>query len=287
MGRLDGKVTLVTGGARGQGRAHAVAQAKEGAQVVITDICEQLDSVQYGMGTEDEMAETVRLVEDLDQRCVAVKADARDAGAMQAAAQTAISEFGQIDTLIVNHGIATVGGWDVDEADFDEMISVNLKGVWQAAKAVVPHMIEAGNGGSIIITSSPAGVQPLYQLFAYCTAKAGALGIMRSLSADLAPHRIRANGILPAFIETPMTMNKGLMDLFAGKEDATHEDIALPVKTLHLLPESGLPPEIIANAGVFLASDESQYITGVALPVDAGILNQPPGVPWAMWEHLG
>lgn len=285
MGRLDGQVTLITGGARGQGRAHALAQAREGAQIVITDIAEQLPTVQYGMGTQEELDETVRLVEELDQRCVALKADARDAEAMRAVADTAMSEFGRIDNLIVNHGIATTGGWDVDEDAFDEMISVNLKGVWIAAKATVPHMIEQGSG-SIVITASPAGVRPLYQLFAYCTAKAGALAIMRSLSAELAPHRIRANAVLPAFVETPMTMNPTLMNLFAGKEGATKEDIDLPVRTLHLLPEGPVQPEAIADAALFLCSDEARVITGHALPVEAGLLNQPPGVPWAMWDVL-
>lgn len=286
MNRLEGQVTLITGGARGQGRAHAVTQAREGAQIVVTDIVEQLPSVQYGMGTQEELDETVRLVENLDQRCVALKADARDAEQMRGVVETAVSEFGRIDNLIVNHGIATTGGWNVDEEAFDEMISVNLKGVWQACKAVVPHMIERGGGGSIVITASPAGVRPLYQLFAYCTAKAGALAIMRGLSAELAPHRIRANAVLPAFVETPMTMNPAIMDLFAGKEGATREEIELPVRTLHLLPEGPVQPEAIADAALFLCSDEARVITGHALPVEAGLLNQPPGVPWAMWDVL-
>lgn len=287
MSRLEGQVTLITGGARGQGRAHAVAHAREGARIVVTDIGEQLPSALYGMGTQEELDETVRLVEELDQRCIAIKADARDSGQMAGAVETALAEFGRIDNLIINHGISSTGGWDVDEDAFDEMISVNLKGVWIAAKSVIPHMIERGEGGSIVITASPAGIKPFHGLLAYCTAKAGALAIMRSLAAELAPHSIRANAILPAFVATPMTMNPALMDLFAGKEGATAEDIDLPVRTLHLLPEGPVQPEAIAGSGVFLCSDEARIITGHALPVEAGLLNQPPGVPWAMWDVLG
>lgn len=287
MGRLDGKVVIITGGARGQGRAHALAQAREGARVVVTDIARQLDSVPYEMGTAAELDETVRLVEELDQRCVAVQADARDAAEMRQVAEAAMSEFDRIDSLIVNHGIASVGGWDVEEEAFDEMISVNLKGVWQTCRAVLPHMIEADNGGAVVITASPAGVRPLYQMMAYCTAKAGALAIMRNLAAEMAPHRIRVNALLPAFVETPMVRNSTLIDLFAGREGATWEELDLPVRSLHLLPQGPVKPEAIAEAGVFLCSEESSVTTGHALPVDAGVLSHPPGVPWAMWEHLG
>lgn len=287
MGRLDGKVTIVTGGARGQGRAHAIAQATEGASVVIMDAPGTVNSVNYGLGTEDDMAETVRMVEDLDQRCVAVKADARNLDDMQRVADTAISEFGQIDSLIINHGIVSINDWTCEEEAFDEMIAVNLKGVWNSARAVLPHMIDAGRGGAVVITASIAGVRPLWKLFAYNVAKAGALGIMRSLAIDMAPHSIRCNAIMPGMVETPIVVgNDEIMNLFAGTESgAKREDIELPAKMLHLLPVSLMPPSAQAAAGVYLTSDEGKYVTGVALPVDSGSIMQPPGMPWAAWDQ--
>lgn len=284
MGKLDGKVAIISGGARGQGRAHAIAQASEGAQIVIMDAPGELKSVDYPVGTEEDLQETVRLVEDLDQRCVAVQADARNIADMRRVADTAMSEFGQIDTLIINHGIVSVNDWNCDDEAFDEMMDVNLKGVWNAARATLPHMIDAGRGGSVTITASIAGVRPLWQLFAYNVAKAGALGIMRHLAIDLAPHSIRSNAIMPGMVDTPIVNNDVILNLFAGTESgATQADIEMPAKMLHLLPVSLMPPTAQAAAGVYLSSDDAKFVTGVALPVDAGSIMQPPGMPWAAW----
>ena len=159
MGRLEGKTAVITGGARGQGRSHAVIFAREGADIVICDVAEQVDGVPYPMGNEDDLAETVRLVEAEDRRCVAVKADTRSEADMKRVADTAIAEFGKIDSVIVNHGISVFAPktWELSEEQWHLTLETNLTGVWQTVKACIPHMIEAGNGGSIGITSSTAG----------------------------------------------------------------------------------------------------------------------------------
>jgi SDR family mycofactocin-dependent oxidoreductase len=287
MGRLDGKVAMITGGARGQGRSHAIRLAEEGAQIVLCDIASQLATVPYPMGNENDLQETVRLIEDLDQRCVAVKADARDLGAMKDLVGQALSEFDHIDILCVNHGIASPGGWDSTEDEWDEMLDVNLKGVWVACKAVIPHMIERGQGGAIVLTASAAGLRPFYGITAYSVAKHGVIGLMRNLASELGPERIRVNAVCPTVVDTPMVMNQFGYTLFSGgKEDATRADIEFPSTTLNLLPIPWVDARDISNAVLWLVSDEARYVTGVALPVDAGLCAQPPGIPPAAGELL-
>jgi SDR family mycofactocin-dependent oxidoreductase len=287
MGRLDGKVALITGGARGQGRSHALRLAEEGAQIVVCDIAEQLPTVPYEMASEADLQETVRLVEDLDQRCLAVKADARDGAAMQGVVEQALSEFGHIDIACVNHGIASLGGWETEDQVWDEMLDVNLKGVWTACRAVLPSMIERGEGGSLILTASAAGLAPFYGIMPYSVAKHGVIGLMRNLAVELGPARIRVNAVCPTVVDTPMVMNDFGYELFSGgKQGATRADIEFPATTINLLPIPWVQARDISNAVLWLASDESRYVTGVALPIDAGASIQPPGIPPAAGELL-
>lgn len=274
MGKLDGKVALITGGARGQGRSHALTLAREGASIVICDVCEQLPTVSMPMPNEADMAETVRMVEDLDRRCVAIKADVRDTAAMQAFADLAMSEFGRIDILCANAGIATFApAHEMSDELWDEMIAVNLTGVWKSCRAVIPHMIAGGRGGSIIITSSTAGLKGFANLAHYASAKHGVVGLMRVLAIELAQHSIRVNSVHPTTVNTPMVINQDTITLFAGgNPNATLEDVKPTFVAMNLMPQPWVEVEDISNAVLFLASDDSRFVTGVTLPVDLGFM---------------
>lgn len=271
MGLLEGKVALVTGAARGQGRAHAITCAREGADVVALDIDKQMSTVPYGMGTADELAETAKLVEQLDRRVVTVQADVRDQAAVDAAVAQGLSELGRLDILIANAGIWTRGAfWELTDEQWDEMIGVNLTGVWRCAKAVAPHMIEQ-QSGSIVITASANGLEPGANYAHYCSAKHGVVGLMKNIALELAPHGIRCNAICPGAIETPMTDHQGVYDMFAGHEGGTRAEKLEGGYHFHALKGATfLDPQVIADAALYLNSPLASAVTGVALPVDAG-----------------
>jgi (+)-trans-carveol dehydrogenase len=280
MGRIEGKVALITGGARGQGRSHAIRLAEEGARIVVTDICGQIDTVPYPMATEEDLAETVRQVEALDQPCLAIKADARDQAAMEAAVQEAVDRFGRIDVLAVNHGVAMVKGWDEwTPQEWKDMLDTDLLSVWISTRAALPHMIENG-GGSVVITASASGLQSQLGLLPYMAAKWGVVGLTKSLAAEMAEHWVRVNAVCPTNVASPMLHNEAVITLFnGGREDSTIEDMKFPATATNLLPIPWVEPVDISNAVLFLASDEARYITGFAMPVDAGMSNQTPGIP--------
>jgi SDR family mycofactocin-dependent oxidoreductase len=271
MGLLDGKVALITGGARGQGRAHALTSAREGADVVLVDIADQLETVPYAMATADDLAETVRQVEALDRRALAVTADVRDQGQLDQAVSRGIAEFGKIDILIANAGIWTQGPfWELSEQSWDEMIGVNLTGVWKSAKAVAPHMIER-QSGSIVITSSVNGLEPGMNYAHYVAAKHGVIGLMKNIALELAPHGVRCNSINPGAIKTPMTDHQGAWDMFAGHEGGTEADLIEGGYHFHALKgRTFLSPQVIADTALYLNSDLAAAVTGVTIPVDAG-----------------
>ncbi|HEX4109107.1 MAG TPA: mycofactocin-coupled SDR family oxidoreductase [Solirubrobacteraceae bacterium] len=286
---MDGKVAFITGGGRGQGRSHALRLAAEGARIVICDLGHDVDACPYPLSTEADMAETVRLVEERDQRCLSAIADVRDEAALTTLAERAMSEFGRIDVVCANAGIASIGSYDIPAEHWDQVLDINLKGVWLACKAAIPHMIAGGQGGSIVMTSSAAGLNPFYNFMAYTAAKHGVIGLMRSLAAELAPHSIRVNAICPTMVNTGMIRNEAIQNLFAGKESgATPEDIEFPAKTLNLLPVSLIEAVDLSNAVLYLSSEEGRYVTGVALPVDAGSTIQPAGIPpWSFEALMG
>lgn len=264
MGKLERKVAVITGGARGQGRSHAVTLAREGANIVVCDIAAQLPTVPYPMATEADLNETVRLVEDLDRRCIAVKADVRDGKQMKAVADRAIAEFGKIDILLANAGIASFGqSWELTDEQWNEMIGVNLTGVWQSCKAVIPHMVQRGQGGAIVLTSSTAGLKGMGGAAHYVSAKHGVVGLMRTLAHELAPHNIRVNSVHPTGVNTPMIVNDWMQQVFAA-------DPGSAANLANLLPVPMVEPADISNAILWLVSDDARYVTGVALPIDAG-----------------
>lgn len=273
-GRMQGKVVFITGAARGQGRAHALRLAEEGADIVAVDICADIDTVTpyYPLATEEELAETVRGVEALDRRIVARKADVRDLDGLQAAFDEGLAEFGHVDTVVANAGIATYGkAWELSAEQWKDMIDVNLTGVFHTAKVAIPSMIEAGRGGSILFTSSIGGLKGIQQVGHYVACKHGIVGLMRTLANELGPYSIRVNTIHPTNVDTIMIQNPGTWAMFSPSDPEPSREKAMPgFMSLNTLPVPWIEAVDISNAVLFLASEEARYVTGVALPVDAG-----------------
>lgn len=275
MGRVSGKVAFITGAARGQGRSHAIRLAQEGADIIALDLCAEVPSVArlYPGASEEDMAETVAAVEKLDRRIVARKADVRDQHAVADALAAGIAEFGRLDIVSANAGIFIFGDPThlVTEGDWKDVIDINLTGVWHTCKAAVPHMVEAGNGGSIIITSSTAGIKGTPNVGPYTASKHGVVGLMKTLALELAPHSIRVNSVHPTGVATDMILNEATFRLFMpDAEHPTKEDAAPIFETTNALPIPWVEPIDISNAILFLASDEARYVTGTELKVDAG-----------------
>ena len=271
-GRVEGKVAFITGAARGQGRSHAVRLAQEGADIIAVDLCDQVDSVPYQMATPEDLADTVKQVEALDRRIVATKADVRDYDALKKALDDGVARLGRLDIVSANAGIASFGrAEELPEQTWQDMIDTNLTGVWHAAKAAIPHLIAGGRGGSIVLTSSAAGLKAYANAAHYVSAKHGVVGLMRTLALELAPHMIRVNSLHPTQVDTDMVMNEFTFKLFSpDKQNPTIEDFGPASQAMNALPVPWVEPVDISNALLFLASDEARYITGVTLPVDAG-----------------
>jgi SDR family mycofactocin-dependent oxidoreductase len=271
-GRVEGKVAFITGAARGQGRSHAVRLAQEGADIIAVDLCAPLSTVdKYLPATSADLDETVREVEKLDRRIVARVADVREYGALKAAVDDGVSELGGLDIAVANAGIATFGSaFEITEEMWREMLDVNLTGVWNTARAAVPHLISRG-GGSLMFTSSIGGLKGIMNVGHYVSTKHGIVGLMRTMANELAPHRIRVNTIHPTNVDTNMIQNPGTYQLFAPDDPEPTQEKALPgFLSLNAMEVPWVEPIDISNAVLFLGSDEARYITGVTLPVDAG-----------------
>ena len=271
-GRVAGKVAFITGAARGQGRSHAIRLAQEGADIIAVDVCENVDTVPYHGATQEDLAETVKAVEALDRRIVASKADVRDYASLKSALDDGVAQLGRLDIVSANAGIfSTAPTAELTEEEWGQMIDINLSGVWRTCKAAIPHLI-ANNGGSIIITSSGAGLKGFPNFAHYVSAKHGVVGLMRTLALELAPHSIRVNSLHPTNVNTDMIQNEAMYKLFVpGSENPTREEFAAVSQSMQALPIPWVEPVDISNALLFLASDEGRYITGVTFPVDAGI----------------
>ena len=270
-GRVAGKVAFITGAARGQGRSHAIRLAEEGADIIAIDVCEDVATVPYGGATEADLAETVKQVEALDRRIVARKADVRDYNSLKAALDDGVAQLGKLDIVSANAGIFSSGPTaELTEEQWGQVIDINLSGVWRTCKAAVPHLL-ANHGGSIIITSSTAGIKGTPGLAHYVSAKHGVVGLMRTLAVELAPQSIRVNSIHPTMVDTPMVQNEALYELFMpAEEHPTKEQFAAISQSMQAMPIPWVDAVDISNALLFLASDEARYVTGVMLPVDAG-----------------
>ena len=263
-GRVEGKVAFITGAARGQGRSHAIRLAEEGADIIAVDICHNYETVGYPLATEDDMAETVKAVEALDRRIVAARADVRDFAALKAAVDDGVARLGRLDVVCANAGICTAQTWDeVTPAVWQDTIDTNLTGVWNTIVAGTPHLIAAG-GGSIICTSSTAGLKGLPFLAPYVAAKHGVVGIARTMANELARHQIRVNTVHPTGVDTPMGTD------LTGLEPLIERDQNLAPIFMNTLAVEIVDPRDVSNAVLFLASDESRYVTGLEFTVDAG-----------------
>jgi SDR family mycofactocin-dependent oxidoreductase len=274
-GRVQGKVAFITGAARGQGRSHALRLAAEGADIIAVDLCEEIDSVKrfYPGATPEDLAQTVKEVEALDRRIVASKADVRDYDGLKAALDDGVAQLGHVDIVSANAGIFIFGEQThlVSESDWDDVVDINLKGVWHTCKAVIPHLIEQGTGGSIIITSSTAGLKGTPNVAPYTASKHAVVGLMRTLATELGPHRVRVNTVHPTVVATPMVLNEALYKLVMPDTDApTQEQAGAVFQSIHALPVPWVESIDISNAVLFLASDEARYITGTELKIDAG-----------------
>ena len=263
-GRVAGKVAFITGAARGQGRSHAIRLAEEGADIIAVDICRDYGTVPYAMATEADLAQTVKAVEAMDRRIVATQADVRDAAALKAAVDDGVAQLGRLDIVSANAGICTVQPWDeVSPAVWQDTLDTNLTGVWNTMVVTVPHLIAAG-GGSIICTSSTAGIKGLPYLAPYVAAKHGVVGIARTMANELASHKIRVNTVHPTGVDTPMGTGLGGLEALIGR------DPNLGPIYMNTLPVEIVEPRDISNAVLFLASDEARYVTGLEFTVDAG-----------------
>jgi SDR family mycofactocin-dependent oxidoreductase len=272
-GRVAGKVAFITGAARGQGRSHALRLAQEGADIIAIDVCEDMPGMPYAGATEADLAATVKQVEALDRRIVATKADVRDYAGLKAALDDGVAQLGRLDIVSANAGVGSspIPAWEIGESTWQTMLDVNLTGVWHTAKAAIPHLIAGNRGGSIILTSSAAGLQAYENIAHYVSAKHGVVGLMRTLALELAPYSIRVNSLHPTQVDTPMIQNEATWRLFRPDlEDPTEADFAPASQAMNALPIPWVDPVDVSNAVLFLASDEGRYITGVPLPVDAG-----------------
>ncbi len=274
-GRVEGKVAFITGAGRGQGRSHAVKLASEGADIIAIDICHDVEGA-LPMATPDDLAETVKLVEAQDRRIIATQADVRDLDELTAAVDAGVEELGRLDIVVANAGIASLGGpvEKMSQDNWKHTIDINLTGLWNTARVAIPHLIAGGRGGAIVLTSSVGGMHAMPNMSHYVSAKHGVIGLMRSLAVELGQHHIRVNSVLPTNVNTPMFMNEGTFKMFRPDlENPTAADVEpIAAQFMHVLPHGWVEPEDVSNAILFLASDESRYITGVPLPVDLGAL---------------
>ncbi|GAA1850595.1 mycofactocin-coupled SDR family oxidoreductase [Pseudonocardia ailaonensis] len=275
-GRVAGKVALVTGAARGQGRSHAVRLAEEGASIIAVDACSPIDSVEYPLSSAEDLKETQALVEAHDARIITAVADVRDQDALNAAVRAGIDEFGRLDVVCANAGISSFGRvWELSDEQWQNLLDVNLTGVWRTVRAAIPAMIEAGNGGSLILTASFAANKGVPNIGHYVSSKHGVVGLMRTLAVELAEHRIRANTVNPSSVGTGMFFNSQTYGFFRPDlENPGREDMAEVAQTLNTFPVPWMEPVDISNAVVYLASDEARYVTGAQFAIDAGAVGK-------------
>jgi SDR family mycofactocin-dependent oxidoreductase len=274
-GRVEGKVAFVSGAARGQGRSHAVRLAQEGADIIAIDICEPIDNVVYPPSTPADLAETADLIKGHNRRVVTAQVDVRDYAALKSAVESGVEQLGRLDIIVANAGIGNGGNklHKIRENIWQDMIDINLTGVWKTVKAGVPHLIDGGRGGSIVLTGSVGAMKALAHTGHYVAAKHGVVGLMRAFAVELGQHKIRVNSVHPTQVNTPMTMNDVTFRLFRPDlENPGPEDFAPFSQVMHTLPVPWVEAADISNAVLFFASDESRYVTGVSLPVDADSL---------------
>jgi (+)-trans-carveol dehydrogenase len=278
-GRFEGKVVFITGVARGQGRSHALRFAQEGAAIVGLDVAATIPTVAYAGATPDDLAETSRLLDEAGAKSIIVQGDVRDQAALDQLVADALAMFGQIDIVLPQAGITTLGPlWELSDEHWRNMIDINLTGVWRTLRATIPAMIERQAGGSIVMTSSIAGLMGMPNAAHYSATKHGVNGIVKSLANELAPHRIRVNSVNPTNVATPMILDPAVYQFFRPDlEQPTQEEAKPAFGSYLLLDQPWVEAEEVTNAVLWLCSDEARSITGVQLPIDAGTLVKWPG----------
>lgn len=283
MGLLDGKVVFITGAARGQGRAHAVTAAKEGADVVITDICSPIDGLRYELASKDDLAKTQALVEQTGRRVVSAIADVRDQDSLDRAVRLGLDTFGRLDAVIANAGLWDLGpkGWETTEQMWSTVTDVVLGGTFRTIKATAPHLIERRNG-AIVCIASVGGLEATAGYTSYITAKHGVIGLMQNTALEIGEYNVRCNAVCPGAIDTKIWDNSMGYQMFVTPDQTPGRDVAMAAIYGYapLAGRAALPPNATSNAACWLLSDYAEHITGVALPVDAGHLLLP-GVNFA------
>jgi SDR family mycofactocin-dependent oxidoreductase len=271
VGRLSGKTALITGGARGQGRSHAITFAREGADIITCDLVSQVATVPYPMSVPDDLNETVKLVEEQDRRCVAMQADVRDTAQLQAVVERGIAEFGKIDILVANAGIvAPVPLLDITDDDWSDMIDIDLTGVFKSIRAVAPHMVER-RSGRIIATASIVGRIGASGLSHYAAAKWGVIGLVKSAALEFGPYGVTVNAVCPTNVDTPMIQNPAMYALFApGVQNPTRDDVTPGFSSLNALPVPWVQVQDISEGMLYLAAESGRYVTGETLTIAAG-----------------
>lgn len=272
MGTLDGKVAFITGIARGQGRSHALLLAEEGADIIGIDICAQMDTVNYPMSTPDDLAETVKLVEERGARIIAREGDVRDFVGMQTIVDEAVEEFGRLDIVLANAGIMahSLPPHAKSHEAWRDSIDVMLTGVWNTLQVTVPHLLKNGDdGGSIVVTSSAAGLRTQPTDMAggtdgYYAAKFGVVGLVKAYANSLGENYIRVNSVHPTGVATPMITNDFFPAFIEGNP-------RIAENMVNSIPVFAVEEIDVSRAILFLVSDAGRYITGVQLPVDAGL----------------
>lgn len=271
MGKLDGRVALVTGAARGQGRAHALALAAEGADLVICDAAKDIDTVPYPLAAAEDLAETERLLVAAGRRCLSRVVDVRNSEALDSLVADAVAELGHVDICVANAGVCGFGQfWEITDAMWDDMIGVDLTGVFKTLRAVTPHMIERGYG-RIVATSSLGGRMGTPNLAHYVAAKFGVVGLVKTLAREVASHGITVNAICPASVDTPMLHNAALYGLFCPDlESPTREDVEPRYTAMNAVPRPWLQPDEVSRVVVFLCTDDGASMTGEAVQIGLG-----------------
>jgi len=273
--KLEGKTALITGGARGQGRSHALFLAREGADIVVCDLVEDLEQVPYALGTEADLAETVRLVEETGRRCVSLHADVRNSAQVQAAVDACLAEFGHLDIAIANAGIWSAHQLvEMSDESWQTVIDINLTGVFHTIRAAARPMIDQGTGGRIIATSSTAGRAGMMNFGNYVATKWGVLGLIKTAALELAEHSITANAVCPGAVSTDMMFeNKALYSVFRPElENPTTADVEETIMSdIHKLPTPWIEAADVSKIVLFLASDDGRYISGTGIDVTAGL----------------
>ena len=275
---LEGRVAFITGAARGQGRAHTIRLANDGADIIAIDVCRPIsETITYPLATSEELAETVQAVEATGRKVLAREVDIRDLAALQQVVADGVEQFGRLDILVANAGVLSWGRiWEMSEEQWDTVIDVNLNGTWRTIRAVVPAMIEAGNGGSIIIVSSSAGLKATPGNAHYAASKHGLTALTNSLALEAGEFGIRVNSIHPYSIETPMVEKDAMTAIFSKYPSFIHSFAPMPYHPVNHQSKKGLQefmtPEEVSDVVAWLAGDGSAAISGSQIAVDRGTM---------------